>query len=611
MKTLLPVLALSLGAFLAGGCQETGSAVGTRSPGAGIDTRPEGPAVAATLARADGAAVTLSVAAGGFALRFPSPSERPSALFSLPDTPLADRLGLAVDLTNTGRRAVRVFGDINQDMWMRGYVTVPPGRTATLYILARLKSTAVWPQIGADDAPGFPMMHGIPGPKMFQWTGLDATRRAHDLKLFVVMPPEPVSLHMENVRPFGSSKTPDLDGFYPFIDRYGQYSHRDWPGKIHADADLAASRLAEDRDLAAHPGPAGLDRFGGWAEGPQLRATGHFRVEKVDGRWWLVDPDGRLFWSNGIDVVGFSLSSTKIEGRERFFADPAPKGDFLSRNLAAKYGPDWGNLSRDRILTRMTSWGLNTIGGASDPAILSRHRVPYTVLLWTGGRGAPPIDPDSPAWAERMRRVLTEASATAANDPWCLGFFVDNEIHLSTDPAWFERYYRQVSAVAKEVMPTTLYLGSRLDYHDWPDSAPYRKEVVRVAARYCDIVSFNFYKFTVDDFAMPEGVDRPAIIGEFHMGALDRGLFHTGLRGVIGQDQRAEAYRLYVTSALRNPAIVGAHWFQLYDEATTGRRDGENYQIGFLDIGDTPYAETIGAARDVGYRIYPIREGRE
>lgn len=46
---------------------------------------------------------------------------------------------------------------------------------------------------------------------------------------------------------------------------------------------------------------------------------------------------------------------------------------------------------------------------------------------------------------------------------------------------------------------------------------------------------------------------------------------------------------------------------QCYDESTTGRFDGENYQIGFLDICDTPYWETIAAARDVGYKLYSLR----
>ena len=51
-------------------------------------------------------------------------------------------------------------------------------------------------------------------------------------------------------------------------------------------------------------------------------------------------------------------------------------------------------------------------------------------------------------------------------------------------------------------------------------------------------------------------------------------------------------------------------WFQYQDEPTTGRvYDEENYQIGFVDICDTPYPEMIAAARRVGVRMYEIRAG--
>jgi hypothetical protein len=55
--------------------------------------------------------------------------------------------------------------------------------------------------------------------------------------------------------------------------------------------------------------------------------------------------------------------------------------------------------------------------------------------------------------------------------------------------------------------------------------------------------------------------------------------------------------------------VVGAHWFQYQDQATTGRGDGENYQIGLVDVCDRPYPETIRACREVGYRLYGIRLG--
>jgi hypothetical protein len=603
MKNPLYALAV-LGALLESGCVHLARNDSDEMTKGGIETQPEGPVFENVSAIGNGAVVRPAKESGRFELRFPAGDGSPAANLTFAPLDINERLGIAIDVTNAGDVPVRAYADLNGDTWVRGYATIPAGAKRTVYVFARRL------KLNAADAAEFPMMHGIPGGKMSLWAGIAEPVTASSVRIFLVAPRADAVLVAGNIRPFGSSKTPDSPGFFPFIDHYGQFSHKDWPGKTHSDADLAATMRAEDRDLSLHTGPTGRDLYGGWLEGPQLKATGSFRVEKNQGKWWLVDPLGRLFWSDGIDCVGFKQSFTQVEGRERFFEDPAPGGDFLSRNLETKYGADWRAVAGDRVLARLKSWGINTLGSWSDPTFMGKRSVPYALMVPSGPRHAP-IDPDSPAWVQGMRSRLAAAAQTVRDDPWCIGYFVDNEIHTSLEPAWFEKYYRQVSAAGREVMPSKLYLGSRLDYHDWPDVPEFRKEIVRIAAKYCDVVSFNFYKFTLDDVAMPAGSDKPLIIGEFHMGALDRGKLHTGLRSVFNQNQRAEAYRYYVTSALRNPAIVGAHWFQLFDEATTGRGDGENYQIGFLDICDTPYVETIAAARDIGYRIYAIRTGSE
>jgi hypothetical protein len=97
------------------------------------------------------------------------------------------------------------------------------------------------------------------------------------------------------------------------------------------------------------------------------------------------------------------------------------------------------------------------------------------------------------------------------------------------------------------------------------------------------------------------------MIGEFHFGALDRGLLHTGLRSVLDQSQRGEIYASYVRGAMANPFMVGTHWFQYGDQPLTGRGDGENYQIGLIDVCDRPYVETTEACRGVGYKMYEYR----
>lgn len=47
---------------------------------------------------------------------------------------------------------------------------------------------------------------------------------------------------------------------------------------------------------------AELDSFGGWT-GQPFEATGYFRLEQGEGRWWLVTPEGNAFLINGQDHV--------------------------------------------------------------------------------------------------------------------------------------------------------------------------------------------------------------------------------------------------------------------------------------------------------------------
>jgi hypothetical protein len=71
------------------------------------------------------------------------------------------------------------------------------------------------------------------------------------------------------------------------------------------------------------------------------------------------------------------------------------------------------------------------------------------------------------------------------------------------------------------------------------------------------------------------------------------------------------AYRYYVENAMADPNIVGAHWFEWIDEPSTGRFDGENYNIGLVDVTDRPYRELVDAARETHRRLADVHAGRE
>ena len=177
---------------------------------------------------------------------------------------------------------------------------------------------------------------------------------------------------------------------------------------------------------------------------------------------------------------------------------------------------------------------------------------------------------------------------------------------IGDDGKWFyqqmvNQYYRICRDSVKSVYPNHLYLGSRVH-------GDTNEVVLRAAEKYADVISYNLYHRNLNDFTTrAKGLTKPLMATEFHFGAMDRGVFHTGLQAVSSQQERAQHYYEYVKSALNNPLFVGTHWFQYRAQAITGRGDGENYQIGLVDITDTPYPETIEAVRKVGYSLYETR----
>lgn len=129
---------------------------------------------------------------------------------------------------------------------------------------------------------------------------------------------------------------------------------------------------------------------------------------------------------------------------------------------------------------------------------------------------------------------------------------------------------------------------------------------------YFDVFSINCYDFdpTRDmDFVKNAGVDLPILLGEFHCGALDRGLPATGLKGVENQEERGVMWRHFVEKVAAHPYGVGAHWFQYNDQFCLGRYDGENYQIGMVDICLQPHPELMAAVYETSKVLYEVKNG--
>jgi hypothetical protein len=442
----------------------------------------------------------------------------------------------------------------------------------------------------------------------------------------------------------------------PVVDKFGQYARLQWAGKAASEDGLKKEWSAESTALAGAEIPAGRTKFGGFAA-LKRKATGYFRVEKVDGRWWFVDPEGALFWSSGVNGVGPG-PATPTQGRERDFEEipqpgaarnagrgPVGSVSFHAANLSRRYGADWQHSWADDTARRMRAWGLNTTYGTTiaDQKDLP-VRIPYVITLrgWqTQGSIMGMPDVYSPEFAKRVEQFVAEQLDPRKDDSWLLGYFVGNE------PPWpgresqlvdlvlagpqselqrrfketlaagdtperrqaivldaFRRYLEVINTTVKRHDPHHLNLGIRFGGRP--------PECVMKMAKGFDVYSMNKYRWEppVDELNLvAKDLDLPILIGEFHFGVPEHGMA-PGLIQTMNQQERGLAYRHYVESAAAHPSVVGAHWFEWIDEPVTGRNDGENYNIGWVDVTDRPYRDFIREAMATNEHLDQVHAGK-
>ena len=147
-----------------------------------------------------------------------------------------------------------------------------------------------------------------------------------------------------------------------------------------------------------------------------------------------------------------------------------------------------------------------------------------------------------------------------------------------------ERYYSLVHDIIRKYDQRALILGDRYQPFYYP-------EVARACAPYVDAVSSNlnaswndgtFARFYLETLHALSG--KPVIIGEFYMAARENRSGNKNDRGVYPvvatQRERAAGFRNTLEALLQIPCVIGADWFQYYDEPAHGRHDGENFNFG-------------------------------
>lgn len=168
-----------------------------------------------------------------------------------------------------------------------------------------------------------------------------------------------------------------------------------------------------------------------------------------------------------------------------------------------------------------------------------------------------------------------------------------------------EKLFGTLSTACRAVDPNHLNLGIR--YYTVPP------RWALAGMQHFDVFSMNCYRKHLPAEEMSHIsslLGKPILIGEWHFGALDAGLPASGIGHVTDQAGRGKAFRLYLEDAAAKPWCVGVHYFNIYDQSAIGRFDGENYNIGFLDVCNRPYEPLAQAARLSHERLYQIADGK-
>jgi hypothetical protein len=307
----------------------------------------------------------------------------------------------------------------------------------------------------------------------------------------------------------------------------------------------------------------GIDEYGG-LNVKVAEASGAFRTLKKDGRWWLVDPLGNPYLSKGVAVF-------------------TPGGSARQKKcLAEKFGSTakWA----DEELKFLKGAGFNSLGAWSKfgpiEGVRIREKMPYTVFVNVMGsylkyhwkRTDVPVAMDAKFDAFLDRKL--SAVRRYANDPYMMGYFVDNELPWREKvlEGCYETYLSKVRAALKKYDPGHLYLGCRFNRWDYELE---KEDMFRIAGKYMDVVSVNHYNHWQPDVKTLQKWEawsgKPIMITEFYSKGDDSGLPNATGGGwlVRTQDDRGIFYENFVNELLKSKVCVGWHWFKYMDNDPT------------------------------------------
>jgi hypothetical protein len=352
-----------------------------------------------------------------------------------------------------------------------------------------------------------------------------------------------------------------------------------------------------------------LSKYGGNKK-YQIEASGFFRTEKIDGRWWIVDPEGYLFIHKAVNGLKRGGSKRNKKGHGEKFSSPVDWMTQTTQMIKDNGFNGAGSWSEDDIIREMQTDGKNQLAYTINLSFMSSYGKKR------GGTYAVPGHTGYPnstifVFDEEFKTFCNEKAQELVkfkDDSNLLGYFSDNEMPFKSSnlegyltlenkndqgylaaKKWLadkeidesditdeirnefrafcgETYFSIVNEAIKKYDPNHLFLGARLYSSEKNNEA-----FMRAAGKYIDVVSCNYYgRWTpreneLDNWANWTG--KPFMITEWYVKGEDSGLPNvTGAGWIVKtQHDRGLFYQNYTLKLLESQSCVGWHWFKYID----------------------------------------------
>lgn len=247
------------------------------------------------------------------------------------------------------------------------------------------------------------------------------------------------------------------------VDELGQWTQKDWPGKMQSMDEMTRSLNAEWSAPAAQPIPR-RNRWGGNLDMKLTEGTGFYATYKDEqGKWWLTDPEGYAYFVMGLEGIAPGSSGVVNEWHDAYAWLPDKEGefaeawsemhgdpnrarrvaysedvDFARINLMRAFGADWERKWAELTLSRLDAWGINNAGLAGSPFSLMMksplHKYRQMPCFHFVGLFPQTVDAVFRDFPDVFSKEYEEASARYAarlapikDIPFIVGYFMTNE----------------------------------------------------------------------------------------------------------------------------------------------------------------------------------------